>query len=304
MSAFHLHRRFIATFATFLTLSFQPACAWAWGNEGHRITGLVASELLTAKTRIRLNQLVPGINLGEFANQMDLFRTALSLEVPGSEKWHFDNQPACGSKGYADYCPNGACASGKIDAYFNVLADKSATQEARAQAAMFLVHLVGDIHQPLHASDDADFGGNQKNVLLPNVDLPRNLHRVWDSDLPKLALRGVSEPNFAKQLIDRYQGTPFAAWQQGTAREWVNETNALSRRVAYSSLPGFACGVAWAPEKVVRLPQAYVDAALDAIPAQLAKAGVRMAWLLNRALDAVPGAQPATGTADAPSALR
>jgi len=294
-----LHRRAVLPMAALIVLCTSPATALAWGNEGHRVTGLVANDLLTAKARIRLNQLVPGIDLGEFASQMDVYRTALSLEIPGSEKWHYDNQPVCGSKAYAEYCPNDNCASAKIPVYFNVLADFSATQEARTQAAMFLVHMVGDIHQPLHAADDGDQGGNQKNVLMPKADMPRNLHRIWDSDLPKLALRGISEADYAKQLITRYKDKEIAAWQQGAVRDWMNESHAISQKVTYASLPEYACRVAWPMEKVVNLPQSYVDAAQEIMPAQLAKAGVRIAWLLNRALD--PALDPAPAAIAKPS---
>ncbi len=293
-----LYRRAVLPMVALLALCTLPATVQAWGNEGHRVTGLVANDLLTAKARIRLNQLVTGIDLGEFASQMDVYRAALSLEIPGSEKWHYDNQPVCGSKAYADYCANDNCASAKIQVYFKVLADFSATPEARAQAAMFLVHMAGDIHQPLHAADDGDQGGNQKNVLMPKADMPRNLHRIWDSDLPKLALRGLSEADYAKQLIARFKDKEFAVWQQGEVRDWMSESHAISRKVTYASLPEYACRVAWPMEKVVSLPQSYVDAAQEIMPAQLAKAGARIAWLLNRALD--PTLDPAPAAAAKP----
>ena len=292
MTVFFLRRRIVLPLAALLALGCLPASVWAWGNEGHRVTGLIASDLLTAKARIRLNRLVPGINLGDFANQMDVYRAALSLEIPGSEKWHYDNQPVCGAKSYADYCPNDQCASAKIPLYFKVLADPAAPSEARAQAAMFLVHLVGDIHQPLHAADDADLGGNQKNVLMPQADMPRNLHRIWDSDIPRLAMRGISEADYAKQLISRYKDKEIAAWQQGEVRDWMNESHAISQKVTYGNLPEYSCGVPWPMEKVVSLPQTYVDAAQALIPAQLTKAGARIAWLLNRALEAGPDPAP------------
>lgn len=284
----HSARRIASMLMAALTLYSSPATVWAWGSEGHRVTGLVANELLTPKARIRLNQLVPGINLGEFTSQMDVFRAALAIELPGSDKWHYDNPAICGNRPYADYCANGNCASSKIEEYSKILADSNATTEARAQAAMFLVHMVGDIHQPLHSSSaDMDLGGNYKNVLIPGTDVPRNLHRVWDSDLPKLALRGISESDFAKQLAQRYKAE-MAAWQQGDARAWVNESLAISQKVTYGNLPEFSCGTPWPKEKVVALPQSYMDAGQQIIPEQLAKAGARIAWMLNRALENGP----------------
>ncbi|MEO8104413.1 MAG: S1/P1 nuclease [Betaproteobacteria bacterium] len=300
MRVFVSPRRFVLLLTALLLFCSRPASVWAWGSEGHRVTGLVAGELLTAKTRIRLNQLVPGIDLGEFANRMDVYRDALAQEVPGSEKWHYDNPPICGNRTYASYCPHGDCASSRIPVSFKVLSDPRATQEARAQAAMLLVHIVGDIHQPLHASNDMDLGGNQKNVLPPDTDVPRNLHQVWDSDLTKLALRGIREADFAKQLVKRYRHKEIPGWQRGRVRQWVNESLAISRRVTYGLLPEYTCGVAWPMEKVVSLPQSYMDTAQELIPAQLAKAGARIAWLLNRALDGP--ADPASATRSRPVA--
>lgn len=288
MPAQFLRRCCILPLAAFLALCSVPATVWAWGNEGHRVTGLIANDLLTPKARIRLNQLVPGINLGEFASQMDVYRAALLLELPNSDKWHYDNPPVCGNRPYSDYCPNGNCASTKIPEYFKVLADTGATTEARAQAAMFLVHMIGDIHQPLHSSDDKDQGGNWKNVAVTGIDQPRNLHRVWDSDLVKQVLRGISESDYAKQLIQQHKDTDFPAWQKGEARDWVNESLLIAQKVTYGNLPEYTCGVPWPKEKVVNLPLSYMESAQAVIPAQLAKAGVRIAWMLNRALESGP----------------
>lgn len=275
------------TFIRVFLISLLPLCAapaFAWGGEGHRLTGLIASELLEPKARIRLREIVPEINLADYANQMDVFRMALSLEIPGSEKWHYDNQPICGARAYRDYCPDGNCASSKIPVYFKVLADVNATREARAQAAMFLIHMVGDIHQPLHAADDADLGGNQKMVLLPNAEMPQNLHRIWDSDLVKALLRGQQETAFAKSLVARFREKEILVWQQGDVRDWMQESHALSQKIVYGNLPEHICGVAWPMEKTVKLPPSYVDAALAILPQQITKAGARVAWLLNRAL--------------------
>ncbi|MBL8514811.1 MAG: S1/P1 nuclease [Betaproteobacteria bacterium] len=262
--------------------------ALAWGPDGHRVTGLVAQELLTPKTRIKLNQLMQSMQIGEladFANQMDVFRMALSLEVPNSEKWHYDNRPLCGVKTYAQYCADGHCASAKIPEMFKRLSDDALPAPERAGAAMFLVHMVGDIHQPLHASDDDDLGGNRKNTLPPGTDMPRNLHRVWDSDVVRAALRGIRDADYAALLIARYRGKEIPQWQSGEVSDWMNESYAQARDLVYGKLPEFTCGTPWPMEKVVALPPAYMHAAAGEVPALLTKAGARIAWLLNQALD-------------------
>ena len=277
-----------AVAALLLLSTVIPASAvFAWGSEGHRVTGLVAAELLTPRTRIRLNDIIPGADLGDIANYIDLNRSTLSLLIPNSDKWHYDNQPVCQTLTFDEYCPKGECASARVPVLAKILADFTNPPEIRALAARFLVHLVGDIHQPLHAADDGDAGANFKNVLLPGATTARRLHSVWDSDLVKLALRGSSEREFAQQLLSRYRAKEVRDWQKTDIRDWMNESYELSKSVTYAKLPSFVCREAWTATPV-ELPQSYVNAAVEVIPIQLAKAGARMAAVLNRALDPTP----------------
>lgn len=260
----------------------------AWGPDGHRVTGLVAEDLLTAKTRIHVNRLMRVLqvaDLAELSNMMDVFRPALSLEIPLSEKWHYDNQPLCAARTYAQYCLDGHCASARIPHFFKVLADQKDTDNNRARALMFLIHMVGDIHQPLHAADDDDWGGNKKNVLAPGVSMPTNLHRYWDIDTVRNALRGIHERDYAHQLLARYREREMPAWQAGESHDWMAESFALSRDLVYGTLPEWTCGTPWPMDKVVALSPRYAAEAAALVPEQLAKAGARIAWLLNRALD-------------------
>ncbi len=270
-----------------LSTTLVPTAAFAWGAEGHRVTGLVAAELLTSRTRIRLNDLIPGADLGDIANYPDLNRATLSLLIPNSDKWHYDNQPVCQTLTFDEYCPKGDCASARVPVLVKILSDFTNPPEIRAMAARFLVHLVGDIHQPLHAADDGDAGANFKNVLLPGATVARRLHSVWDSDLVKLALRGSSEREFAQQLLSRYRTKEMRDWQKTDIRDWMNESYELSKSVTYAKLPSFVCREPWTATPIA-LPQTYVDAAVEAIPVQLAKAGARVAAVLNRALDPIP----------------
>jgi hypothetical protein len=264
-----------------------PNASFAWGSEGHRVSGLIATELLTPRTRIRLNDLIPGADLGDIANYIDLNRTTLSLLIPNSDKWHYDNQPVCQSQTFDEYCPKGECASARIPVLAKILGDFTNPPEIRAMAARFLVHLVSDIHQPLHAADDGDAGANFKNVLLPGAAFPRRLHSVWDTDLVRLALRGGSEREYAQLLLSRFRAKEMREWQKSDVRDWMNESYELSKSMTYAKLPSFVCREAWTATPV-ELPQAYVNAAVEAIPTQLAKAGARMAAVLNRALDPTP----------------
>lgn len=281
------HTRYLAVALLMLTFVSAPTVAVAWGAEGHRVTGLVASELLTPRARLRLNDIIPGADLGDIANYLDLNRNTLGQLIPRSDKWHYDNQPICASKNFEEYCPDGECASARVPVLQKVLADFTNPPEIRAMAARFLVHIVGDIHQPLHAADDDDAGANFKNVLIPGDTKARRLHSVWDSEFVKLTLRGRSEREFAQQLLGKYRGNEIREWQKTDIRDWMNESYELSKSVTYAKLPSFVCREAWTATPVA-LSDAYVNAAVDVIPTQLAKAGARIAAILNRSLDPTP----------------
>jgi hypothetical protein len=268
--------------------------AYAWGSEGHRVTALVASELLAPKTRLRLNQILEGSGtpegLTEMTLYMDINRKELSEKVPGSEKWHYDNQPVCKSLTFDQYCSKGDCASAKIPELFRKLKNPATPKDERVQALRFLVHMVGDIHQPLHAADDSDLGANLKFVLIPESDQGRRLHGVWDNDIVKRALKGSNETVYAKELIKKYR-EQISTWQSGdvvnAVRGWMNESHSLSKLVTYNNLPNFTCGKEWESTIVtpVQLSEYYMTSAAATVPPQLAKAGARIAMMLNSALE-------------------
>ncbi len=282
----------IKTFATFTTAALAVSAmmvssgVFAWGSEGHRITGLVAQELMTGKARLRLNDLIPGADLGDIANYMDINRPNLLELIPAIDKWHYDNQPVCQSKTYEQYCAKGECASARVPSLMKLVADASNPPEVRALALRMLVHIVGDIHQPLHAADDSDRGANDKQVLLPGATNPRRLHAVWDTDLVRMTLAGGDEIDFAHQLVLRHRGKDVREWQKGDIKDWMTESWHLSQTAVYSKLPTFACGIQWTA--TVPLTQEYVDTAVGVIPTQLAKGGARIAAVLNKVLDPNP----------------
>lgn len=122
---------------------------------------------------------------------------------------------------------------------------------------------------------------------MPGATNARRLHAVWDTDLVRLALRGSSERDFAQQMLTRYRNKEMRDWQKTDIRDWMNESYELSKSVTYAKLPGFVCREPWTATPV-ELPQAYVNAAVEVIPIQLARASARIAAVLNRALDPTP----------------
>jgi hypothetical protein len=254
----------------------------AWSASGHRITGEIATALLSAKARSQVRQLIGSDELSLVANYMDEERATLAQTYPGSPSWHYDDRPVCaGDTAYAQYCPGGNCGTAQVSRWLAVLADAGADPAQRAFAIRLLVHVVSDLHQPLHAANNADQGGNQILVLLPGTTQPQKLHKVWDVDFVDFATRGSSEPAYAARLLAQY-ASEIPNWQRGSVADWAAETYELALRVAYHPLPGFACN--WSLTQPIVLPESYVAGAVAIVPQQLARAGARIAFELNSAL--------------------
>lgn len=279
-----------ALLAAALGLLPQPAAAW--GAQGHRITGMVAEGLLTADARAGLTALMGKVDLAAAAVVLDQQKEQLEKTMPGSRRWHYDDKPICEPAAKpASYCSNGNCASVQIKSQYLRLVNEHATKTEKAFAVNALVHLVGDIHQPLHASDHDDAGGNGIAVAftLPGSSSVRhgNLHSAWDSDFLRAAFKTSDERKIARELLQKITPEQRKDWQRGSAPAWLAASYQLSRDLAYGGLPQFnlnnSCPGEDYGEETVTLPQAYVDDAIARVPLLLSQAGVRIALLLNRA---------------------
>jgi hypothetical protein len=141
--------------------------AMAWGSKGHRIIGLIARELLLPETSAEIETIMGSADIATFGLYLDDNKDRLEQQIPGSRAWHYDNIPICGRKPHSEYCPNGSCASTQITRHQNILADVHESKANKQLAIWVLTHLIGDIHQPLHAADHDDRGGNMIQVRLP-----------------------------------------------------------------------------------------------------------------------------------------
>lgn len=259
-----------------------PAPARAWGPEGHRIVGLVAEELLDARTRAALHALAGDASLADVGLWMDEERERLRRARPGSERWHYDNRPVCAaSAAVAEYCRDGDCASAAYARYRARLADPAAPREARLEALRVVVHVLADVHQPLHVADDHDRGGNDVEVRVGRRSHPKSLHAAWDNDFVKRAVDGQPERDFAMRLVAAHRAAR-ARLEAGSIGDWMQESYELARRDAYGRLPGFACGAT--EDRVLSLPADYSDRAADIVAERLARAGIRLAAVLRATL--------------------
>ncbi|HUO79259.1 MAG TPA: S1/P1 nuclease [Steroidobacteraceae bacterium] len=283
MSDYPYFPRALGALGVLVLLAFAPAApARAWGAEGHRIVGLVAERLLDARTRRALRAIAGDDGLADIGLWMDRERDRLRAEWPGSERWHYDNRPVCAPAApAAQYCADGNCASRAFDRALARLDDHAAPRDERLEALRLVVHLVGDAHQPLHAADHDDRGGNDVAVSIGRRARPESLHAAWDREFVKRAVRGESEPAFAERLIDERRAS-LGRLEAGSFASWEQESYDLARSYAYGRLPGFRCGRELGG--VADLPPAYADGAAEIVEERLARAGIRLAALLRATL--------------------
>jgi hypothetical protein len=274
--------------------------AFPWGPEGHRLVGDIAARQLSAKAQARVSELLRDDRLadGEPSGRRTLGEIASwADEIKDFDwgrrraSWHYDDIPLCSAADYATYCRGGRCASAQLARQIEVLGDPRARLRTRNEALKWVVHLVGDIHQPLHVANRGDRGGNRVQVsFFGERDNPPygslNLHAIWDVHM---LARLVAERGGERVLVSAPIATADRrGWEQGSISDWIAESHALARERAYAALPVAAsCGDRIAG--VVVLGEAYYASAAPVIDLQVRKAGVRLARVLNEALDPGPG---------------
>jgi hypothetical protein len=186
-----------------------------------------------------------------------------------TSSWHYVDIPLT-ARGYDARrdCPDGDCVVAQIQDDFRVLRDRRRGDGARREALRFLIHFVADVHQPLHAEDNDDRGGNQVRVYAGRSRA--TLHRVWDSDVVE-----ALGPGAATRIAQSLSPQEHKAWAQGTPAQWADEAHAIARDSIYPPLQG---------RHELRLPRDYAWRQAAIVRMQLAKAGLRLAFMLNTAL--------------------
>ena len=192
-----------------------------------------------------------------------------------------NNEPSLNGAPAFPGIPND-CVVDKINEFAAELKDPATNPAERLLALQFLLHFVGDLHQPLHSSDDNDAGGNNKKVTAVPA-LPKSagsssgkLHGFWDTQF--VALQGKTETTIANKLIKKITVAKRTQWSKGSASDWAIETYSVAKVNAYGPLP------APGPGGTYTLPASYVTNAKGVVADQLSKAGVRLAFVLNDAL--------------------
>lgn len=244
------------------------SCAFGWGKDGHRIVADIASRLLTDRTRTEVEDLLRGESLAEVSTWADAVRDEPAYRA--TAPWHYVNIPK-DAEAYDEKrdCPKAGCVVSAIRKQVETLKDGQAPREQRVEALKFLVHFVGDVHQPLHAGLAEDRGGNE--IVVDFLGERKNLHEVWDSDLIERAHRPWKE--YADELARRMTDEQRKAWNSPDPAHWATESHKLAVSHAYTVGSQGA------------LDEAYLDRATPVVEDRLTAAGVRLAALLNSIFD-------------------
>jgi len=245
-------------------------CAFGWGGEGHILIARIAYDQLTPAVRQRIAEILgPDKTLPSISSWADEVRRSR----PDTANWHFIDIPI--NKPHLDMdrdCPKGDCVLAKIEDFRKALKDPAIPADQRREDLMFLVHFVGDMHQPLHCSDNQDRGGNSVRVQF--FDRTLNLHSLWDSAL--LNRMPKEEELYAQYSADSAKHAK--KWSKGTVYDWAEEAHKLSVKTTYGRLPKAPAGT------VLTIDARYEQKADPVVRLQIEKAGARLARVLNEAL--------------------
>lgn len=261
--------------------------ALAWGALGHRLVGDLAERHLQPSTERAVHDLLAGEpepTLAGVANWADSLRNTDPDRFRQTSRWHYVNLPEadCGYVPPRD-CADGQCVVGAIQAHRAILGDRTQPRESRRDALKFLVHLVGDVHQPLHAGNHDDRGGNRFQVSLRTDVAPEayarnryvdgvmgtNLHAVWDYYI--LAGANLAEPQYANRLA---------------AMPWPPRASATNDPAAWASESCRLVDAAILYSQKHIMDHTYLDANRPLAEQRIRQAAYRLAQLLNATLGA------------------
>ncbi|MEL7238496.1 MAG: S1/P1 nuclease [Planctomycetota bacterium] len=259
----------------------SPADA-LWGRDGHAIIADLAWRELSAETQAAINELLTdsehGKTIQETASWADAVRPQDAYRW--SAPLHYVNIPI-GASGYdhARDCPDVGCVVSAVQRFRDEVRDTSLPIDQRRQALMFLVHFVGDLHQPMHGGRAQDRGGNDIDITFYGRET--NLHRIWDSSILQ-AHDGSPWPVKAERLHGAISDNHRLAWladfheedMLATAGRWAYESHMLAERFAYGLV-----------DSGDSLSANYVTATIGVSELRLLQGGVRLAAVLETAFD-------------------
>lgn len=315
-------KRLFAAFL-FLIVSSASIPAHAWGCEGHQIVALIAMRHLQPQTLQKIESILNASPVSASVHRycrnsglpimanVATWADDVRSDMPDTGAYHFIDIPLSATRGKYDIaplCQQDKCIVDALAKYTQALKTNN-DPKTRAEALRFVIHLLGDIHQPMHDSNNGDRGGNcvpvgyedeqTRETNAQRADYYPNLHAVWDTDLLEsmLAQHDMTIEEYAEYLDQRYRPRQ-AGWQSGQPIDWAWEGHDLAI-AAYRALPANVPRDATVEvpscadnnhvstrmaDLHMHLGERYDDATRPIVEEQLTKAGLRLAALLNSTL--------------------
>lgn len=197
--------------------------AHGWGKTGHRVTGEIAQSYLSEEASVRVREILGVEDLAEASTWPDFMRSNRSdYWRRTANPWHYVTVPE--GEVYPDVeVPEWGDAATALSSFRETLRDDTATPEEQVLALRFTVHIIGDLHQPLHAGNGLDRGGNTYTVTF--FDKMTNLHSVWDSGL--IDHEQLSYTEMSEWLGRTITAQDVSAWSVTDPAIWINESASI-----------------------------------------------------------------------------
>jgi nuclease S1 len=245
-----------------LSLGLTALPASAWGKTGHRVTGAIATPYLSFEAQTAIADILGVEDLAEASTWPDFMRSnSTEYWRRTANPWHYVTVPE-GETYTLDAAPEWGDAYTALNEFNATLRDPTASQEDKALALRFAIHIIGDLHQPLHAGNGLDRGGNTYTVTF--FDKMTNLHAVWDSDL--IDHEELSYTELSDWLARTISAEDYQSWADTDPATWITESAAI-RDTIYPEDRDLRWGYVYDHRATYRT--------------RLKQAGIRMAVYLN-----------------------
>jgi hypothetical protein len=275
-----------------LALALAPTPAFAWWEYGHETVARIAWIEVTPHTRAEISRLMARSRLLETPEcpartieQLSVWPDCIKRyrdRFSYAYSWHFADVDICRPFDLHAACRDHNCVTDQIERNLRLIKDHAVPVRERLMALAFLVHFVGDLHQPLHASDHDDRGGNDEIVAYGAIGGHTNLHSIWDG---LLAERAISTPPAdARGILSRLSPAERQGMRAGSIEDWARESWDASRRFVYGALVADPCTAPIPPGAV--MDEAMIQRLIPIVRRQVARGGERLARMLDEAFAA------------------
>lgn len=256
-----------------MSILLLPALASAWSRMGHHITCYLAEKELEPEVAAAISEILGDESMAEVSMWADFIRRERRETAP----FHYVNGP----RGVVEpreedfMLPEGNVYTA-VRGYSDLLTDETLSPEQRREVLKFLIHFIGDLHQPLHCGFSDDLGGNRYPVLHNGRQI--NIHRIWDNEILG-HYREMTAEEAADIIFAKYSDEERAKWvADGNPRNWVIE----ARRPIFAGLyPPVRTDIPGQEEPIAVVDDLYIEIWLPVAEIQIARAGSRMAAILN-----------------------